>query len=267
MRALRPSTPVGLALLTALALAGCGSDAEPSMAPEPAASLTSRAPSGAVTSPSPRGAVPLSDGYLEPGRYRFVVVGDCEGAEKHELVECPPGVTDPPPIPIELTVPAGWDASREFHLLTPEGTATDPPAGAALVLGWTSNTVRVQSDPCLSKSHQFPDVRVGPGADDFVDAVVAQDWFPGTAPVDTELGGASGWYFTLEAPADLEACYEWRPWDPGFYAQGPSNIWDVWVLDAHDHRVLIVANYFPGTPGRTVRQLHRMVDSIRFTTS
>lgn len=267
MRALRPTAPAGLALLTALALTGCGRDADPSVAPEPAASLTSRTPSAAVISPPPRGVVPLPDGYVEPGRYRFLVVGDCEGAEKHELVECPPGTTEPPPIPLEVTVPAGWAASPEFHLLERVGPGTDPPGGAALVLGWTSNTVRVQSDPCLSKSHQFPDVRVGPGADDFVDAVVAQEWFPGKAPVDTRVGGAAGWYFTLEGPADLGECYEWRPWDPGFYAQGPSNIWDVWVLDVDGHRVLIVANYYPGTPVRTVDQLHRMVESIRFTTT
>jgi hypothetical protein len=227
--------------------------------------MTSGTPGDGVTSPRPTGVVPLPDGQPDPGRYRFVVVGDCEAVEKHELIECPPGTTDPPPIPLEISVPAGLEASSEFHLLTPVGPGTDPPGGAALVLGWTSNTVRVQSDPCLSKSHQFPDVEVGPGADDFVDAVVAQEWFPDHAPVDTRVGGASGWYFTLKGPADLGECYEWRPWDPGFYAQGPDNIWEVWVLDVDGHRVLIVANYYPGTPAGTVDQLHRMVGSIRFT--
>ena len=78
---------------------------------------------------------------------------------------------------------------------------------------------------------------------------------------------ASGRYFTLQGPADLSKCEEWRPWDPGFYAQGPSNIWEVWVLDVDGHRVLIVADYFPGTSESTIAQLKQMVKSIRFTSN
>ncbi|MBM0126752.1 hypothetical protein [Pimelobacter simplex] len=239
-----------LSLLAALLLTGCGSDAD----------TQSEVP----TSPSPTAVVPLPDGRLDPGRYRFVVTVDCEGVED-DPIACPHGVPDPPPIPLEVTVPEGWVASNEFHLVESAESGTGPPAGAALVMGWTSNTVGVQSDPCLSTNHQLPDVEVGPGVDDFVEAVTAQGWFRGTAPVDTEAGGASGRYFSLEAPADLSACEEWRPWDPGFYAQGPGNIWEVWVLDVEGHRVLIVIDYFPGTPTGTVRQLRQMVTSIRFT--
>jgi hypothetical protein len=159
-------------------------------------------------------------------------------------------------------VPAGWEHPEGFPVVWPVGGAEDE---GALALGWTSNLVGVQSDPCLSKSHQLPDVKVGTGVDDFVDAVVAQDWFQGTAPVDTSVGGAPGRYFTLSGPADLGECYEWRPWDPGFYAQGPSNIWEVWVLDVAGHRVVIVAQYFPDTPARTIAELKQMVKSIRFT--
>jgi hypothetical protein len=209
---------------------------------------------------------PLPDGYLGPGRYRFVVRVDCEGV-KDDPIACPAGVPDPPPIPLELTVPEGWVASNEFHLVESAGAGTGPPAGAALVMGWTSNTVGVQSDPCSSKSHELPDVEVGPGVDDFVDAVASQEWFRGPAPVDARVGGASGRYFTLEGPADLGRCAEWRPWDPGFFAQGPSNKWEVWVLDAGGHRVVIVADYFPGTSRKTIAQLRQMVRSIRFASS
>lgn len=264
MRTPRPNIPGTLALLAAMLLAGCrGDDPDPSVAPEPSASTTSDTPSEAVTSASPTGVVPLPDGYLEPGRYRYVVSVDCEGV-KDDPIACPQGVPDPPPIPLEITVPEGWAASNVFHLLEPAGPGNGPPAGAGLVMGWTSNTVGVQSDPCSSESHELPDVKVGPSVDDFVDAVAAQEWFQGTAPVDTKVGGASGRYFTVKGPADLSKCEEWRPWDPGFHAQGPSNIWEVWVLNVKGHRVVIVADYFPGTSAKTIAQLGQMVKSIRF---
>jgi hypothetical protein len=217
---------------------------------------------GAGASPSPTEASPLVDGHLEPGRYRFVVTVDCAGVED-DPIACPDGVPDPPPIPLEVTVPEGWERLPGFPVIVTD----DEPVGedAALVLGWTSNTVGVQSDPCLSENHQLPDVEVGPGVDDFVDAVTSQEWFRGTAPVDTEVGGASGRYFTLRGPADLGDCVEWRPWDPGFYAQGPSNIWEVWALDVGGHRVVLVSHYFPGTSSETTAQLDEMVQSIRFT--
>jgi hypothetical protein len=252
-------------LLATMLLAGCGGDPDPSVAQKPTASTTGAAPSDAVTSPSPTGVVPLEDGYLEPGRYRFVVRVDCEGV-KDDPIACPEGVADPPPIPLEVTVPDGWwEHLPGFPVIATVGK--QPQEDGALVLGWTSNTVGVQSDPCSSESHELPDVKVGPGVDDFVDTVASQEWFHGTAPVRTEVGGASGRYFTLKGPADLSECLEWRPWDPGFYAQGESNIWEVWVLDVEGHRVLIVAQYFPGTSARTITQLRQMVKSIRFTSS
>ena len=254
---------VAALLLPALVLTGCGGDPDPSVA-GPAASTTSATPGEAVTSASPAEVVPLPDGYLVPGRYRFVVSVDCEGIED-DPIACPEGIADPPPIPLEVTVPDGWEHPAGFPVIWTIGER--PQQEAALVLGWTSNTVGVQSDPCSSESHELPDVEVGPSVDDFVDAVVSQEWFQGTAPVDAKVGGASGRYFTLEGPADLSKCEEWRPWDPGFYAQGPSNIWEVWVLDVDGHRVLIVTNYFPGTSESTIAQLEQMVKSIRFTSS
>ena len=243
------------ALAAVVFLGGCGGDTASPEAPEPSVSPTPEA----VTSPSPAGASPLPDGYVTPGRYRFVVSVDCAGVE--DPIACPDGVPDPPPIPLEVTVPSGWEHMPDFPVLVPSGTGTDE---GALVLGWTSNTVGVQTDPCLSRSHQLPDVAVGPGVDDFVDTVTAQSWFRGTEPVAAEIGGASGRHFTLEAPADLGGCVEWRPWDPGFYAQGPSNTWQVWVLDVRGHRVVVVADHFPTTPARTISQLSEMVESIRF---
>jgi hypothetical protein len=263
MRTQRRNVPRARTLLVVMLLAGCGGDPDHSVAPEPTAS-TRVTSSEAVTSPSPTGVVPLTDGHLEPGRYRFVVNVDCEGV-RDDPIACPAGVADPPPIPLEVTVPDGWEHLPGFPVIRTVGGPTQEEG--ALVLGWTSNTVGVKSDPCASQSHELPDVKVGPSVDDFVDAVTSQGWFHGTAPVDTEVGDTSGRYFTLQGPADLSECLEWRPWDPGFYAQGPNNIWEVWVLDVEGHRVVIVADYLPGTSARTIAQLKQMVKSIHFTSN
>ena len=259
---MRGRTSVMLSLFVLLGTTSCGGPTE--AIDGPSATPISVSPSDVVPSPSPTGVVPLPDGLLDPGRYRFVVSVECEGVED-DPIACPDGVPDPPPIPLEVTVPDGWEHPAGFPVIWTVGKPEHEEA--ALVLGWTSNTVGVQSDPCLSTSHALPDVEVGPGVDDFVDAVASQEWFHGTAPVDTKVGGASGRYFTLRGPADLSACEEWRPWDPGFYAQGPNNTWEVWVLDVEGHRVVIVADYFPGTSARTIAQLRQMVTSIRFPTT
>jgi hypothetical protein len=243
-------------------LTGCGDDPDASAAAEPSESTTSATPGEAEASPSDKGVVPLPDGYLEAGRYRFVVRVDCEGV-KNDPIACPEGIADPPSIPLEVTVPDGWEHPSGFPVIW---TVAEPEnEWGALVMGWTSNTVGVQSDPCLSKNHQRPDIEVGPDVEDFVDVVTSQEWFNGKAPMDTSVGGAPGRYFTLTGPADLSGCEEWRPWDPGFFAQGPNNIWEVSVLDVGGDRVVIVVHYFPGTSQETIRQLRQMVESIRFT--
>jgi len=78
------------------------------------------------------------------------------------------------------------------------------------------------------------------------------------------VGGYPARFFSLEGPADISGCDNWRPWDPGFYVQGPNNHWDVWVIDVAGDRVLIVTQYFPDTPRDTVVELGDMVGSIGF---
>ena len=246
-----------------LVTAGC---AESDETPEPARSSTSSGTSSPTTrSPEPTGVPELEDGPVTPGRYRFTIPIPTECGED-DPIGCPEGSDPPGPLDLEVTVPDGWQHWREFALLTPDGddSPTEGPDGAALVMGWTTFHVGLSSNPCLARNHQAPDVEVGPSVDDFVDAVQAQKALDVTRPVDARVGGHRAQFFSLEAPADLSGCEEWRPWDPGFYAQGPDNIWDVWVVDVDGDRVLIVIEHFPGTSAETLSQLGEMVESIEF---
>ncbi|GAB3244560.1 hypothetical protein [Nocardioides dilutus] len=203
----------------------------------------------------------IQDGPLEPGRYRYVLKNACE-----DVPGCSRPSSLPPPLDIEVTVPAGWQQLPDFpNVVTPESPlSTQAPDGAALVLGWTNIWAELYADPCLPEKPGRPDITVGPSVDDFVEAVRASRRLDVTPPVEAHVGGHPARFFTLRVPADISGCEFWRPWEPSFYAQGPSNIWDVWVIDVDGFRVLIVTNYFPGTPTETVAELHEMVESIGF---
>lgn len=243
--------------------AGCGGGPLASQTSPP---ISSPATSSAAATPTPPGAPPsalpvLSDGPILPGTYLFVHQNVCDDPPR----DCPAGATPPPALGIELTAPAGWEAATDFFAISPVGgRETGAPNNSGLVMGWTNFHVGLNSEPCSQTSHQPTDIAIGPSVPDFVDAVVAHPTLEITEPSDVSLGGYRGMFFTMTGPADLSGCEEWRPWDPGFFAQGPNNIWDVWVMDVQGFRILIVAQYFPQTPVDVTTELRQIAESIRF---
>lgn len=218
---------------------------------------------GTTASATPSGIPTLQEGPVTPGRYVFTIRNVCEAGDP---IGCPEGSDPPPPLDLEITVPAGWQHWSDFGLLTPDAgdEPTEGPDGAAIVMGWTTFNVGLNSDPCLTQGHEVPDIKVGPSVDDFVDAVQAHKGLDVTEPEDVELGGHPARFFSLRGPANISKCDNWRPWDPGFYVQGPNNLWDVWVVDVDGDRVLIVNQYFPDTPSTVTGQLREMAESIEF---
>jgi hypothetical protein len=223
----------------------------------PTASALSTAPAHATRSPG----VPLLplNGPLDAGRYSYAVDNTCSNPG------CP--IEDQPraPLRLEITVPAGYTTFDGFPVIAVDSPSrTSGPDGGAVALGWPSFWTGLNSDPCLEVGHEPTDISVGPSVDDFVDAVVAHPTLDITEPRDVELGGYQGKFFSLTGPSNLSGCDNWRPWDPGFYVQGPDNQWDVWVIDADGFRVLIVAQYFPGTADRVKAELRQIAESITF---
>ena len=177
-------------------------------------------------------------------------------------------------IRITLTVPDGW-AGLEYSVV-PSVERYLPPGGAGLLFG-RGGWLYTVSPVCGGSG---PDVPTGPGpniptgttVDEFVTALVDHPDLDVTSPVDVTLGGFSGKYLELRAPAntttdelgpDPSGCNYYFVWEPGVYAQGPNALWRIWVLDVNGVRVVVRADSFPGTTPRVQAQLQAIVDSIQ----
>lgn len=250
---------------------GPASAAAPTATPAPTATAapTANAAPTATAAPSashPTASSPSSlpvleqEGRIPPGRYLFTVDNSSSYEADWAENERPAS-----PLGIEVTLPVGFVFSPGFPVIEADtSNGSKGPDGGALALGWTSYWASLYSDPCFEVPDQVGDTRVGPTVDDFVDAVKAHPKLDVTDPTNVELGGYQGKFFSLTGPEDISRCDSWQPWDPAFYAQGEDNRWDVWVIDANGFRVMIVNEYFPGTPENIKSDLGEMVDSVRF---
>lgn len=219
--------------------------------------LLSRLPGVGQPQPTPeQSAGAFIEGPLAAGRYAtvpFTGPGLCMEPPQSGCVES--ALDDR--IRIAFTVPDGWSAIGDAGLaLTVGGDAA--PSGAGLILMRGGG---LYSDGCHSTPP--PDMPVGPTADDFAAALAAHPLLDVTTPVATRLGGYSGKYVDLQIPADITACTDhYWPWEPGLYAQGPSQRWHLWIIDVEGTRVVVQSMDYPGTPASVQAQLRAIVDSI-----
>jgi len=190
-----------------------------------------------VPSASP---VALREGDLTPGTYVFVACS------------APPCPTPDESVQLTIDVPGGWSGVTPNAVWIDENAA---PGGAALAIGFGGNLPR---DPCLTTDL----IDTGSTVDGFADAIATHPVLDATDPVDISLDGYSGKYVDLRLPADLP-CAEFRPWEPGIYAQGPSHQWHLWILEVAGTRVVIGTMDYPGTSAQHRAELEAMVDSIR----
>ena len=248
-----------LFVVAVVGLLGTGCAASPGTTSPASPSLT-------ATQSAAAGRALLTDRLvIEPGSYA-VPPGPYGWAncEVPPPTGCPPEPAHADSMVVEVTIPDGWQAGGDGTVIKPSPGGAEGPDGAALVLRWSGLTTGLHSDPCLPVSHAPTDIAVGVTVDDFMDAVVAHPTLQVTAPVDAELGGYPGRFFTLTGPSDISACDNWRPWEPGIYVQGPDNIWRVWAIDVDGLRVILLTEEFAATPAEVKSELAQIVDSIRF---
>jgi hypothetical protein len=247
-----PTTPALSPAPTSTATVDGSTQTPPSLPPATATARTGAA--------SPAGLPVLTEGLVSPGTY--VMEPGEEGWAECDLPHCAPEPRHARTMHVEVTVPPGWQAFSSSTLLLAPPKSSEGPDGAGLAVGWY--VMGLHSDPCLPVAHQTPDILIGPTVDDFVDAVVAHPLLQVTEPVDVELGGYRGRLLTLTTPTDISGCHDWRPWEHGIYAQGPDNVWDMWVIDVDGLRVLVLAERFEDTSAEDSAELQAMVDSLRF---
>jgi hypothetical protein len=207
----------------------------------------------------------LPESPLEAGTY---TVAPFSGAGEGMCHAPPqPGCTETAAddtIRFTITIPDGWSGVGSGIWLT--GPGNGPPDGAALLF---SRGAWLLSDPC---KYIAADIPVGPTVADFVDAVANHPTLDTTTPVDVTLAGYSGKSFDLQVPADISNCQPepfggtdpiYRPWEPGIYAQGPSQRWHQRVLDVGGVRVVVQTFDYAGTPATRRAELQAIVDSIK----
>ncbi len=230
---------------------GSGPSAIPAPSPtaSPSPSLSrSPAPSPALF---PIGPLAAGSHTIQP----FVGPGGLCVAESLQA-GCTEAGAEDDSIRITVTVPDGW-AGLEYSII-PAVESYSPPGGAGLLFGrggW------LWSELCGDSG---PDIPTGTTVDEFVTALVDHPDLDVTSPRDVTLGGFSGQYLELRAPADLtpSGC-GYFVWEPGIYAQGPNALWRIWVLDVDGVRVVVRADSFPGTTAEVQAQLQGIVDSIQ----
>ena len=234
----------------------------------PAPSATPTPPPSPSPSPSP---ARIPDGPLAAGTYTFQPFAGPGGLCMGQVGCIEAGVEDDP-IRVTYTLPDGWTSIE--GIVVPSAEAYHPPGGAGLLFGrggWLYTVSRV----CGGSGPDFPTgptIPTGTTVDEFVTALVDHPDLDVTKPVDVTLGGYSGQYLELRAPAntttdelgpDPDGCNYYFVWEPGIYAQGPSALWRIWVLDVDGVRVVVRGDSFPGTSPQVQAQLQSIVDSIQ----
>jgi len=166
------------------------------------------------------------------------------------------------PMRFTVTFPAGWRAFNEGAFLPAAEGSSDAPDGMALGFGQIDG---LYSDPCFASG--AGDVEVGTTVDELVGAFAEQTAYEVSAPTDVSLAGYSGKRVDLTLPSDLgtSTCgYEYFfPWQGSAYAQGPGNIWHVWILDVDGSRVVVTTHDFEGTPAADREEMQAILDSLR----
>ena len=262
MRLLSGAAAVAVvALIGVLALPRSSGPGNPPASPTSTASQAS-SPTGASAPPPSGAAQTLHDGVLPAGTY---LVNPSAGPV---WTACPqprtPGCDDPiaaNAIRVTMTVPDGWAGMRGAVWLA--SAHASPPGGASV--GFNRGNW-LHSDPCRTDL-ALPTIEVGPTVEDFANGLADHPLLDVTTPVDATLAGYSGKYVDLQVPADTSGCpTSYFPWEPGIYAQGPSQRWHLWILDVKSVRVVIQTTDYAGTSAPNRAALEAIVNSIQIQT-
>jgi hypothetical protein len=158
------------------------------------------------------------------------------------------------------TAPAGWTTSG-WAFTNSQGFTGPTGIGVG-----ASGAVNVPDDPCDGVGK----VSNATTAEAVLADLQARDDLVVSNPVAATLGGLSGIRVDVALPADLSACADLyivfaEPDGSGVSAQGPSNLLDLWILDAEGGPIWLAIEHFAGTPSEDYAEAQAIVSSIVFT--
>ena len=134
----------------------------------------------------------------------------------------------------------------------------------------------LNGDPC-NWSGTEDDVDVGQTVDDLVSALAAETEYATSEPEDVTVSGYTGKKVVVTMPADLRpganeqpGCDElsffiWNTEQFNILAQGPENLFTLWILDVDGERVVIQRSEFADSAAERRQQLDSIFDSIVIT--
>jgi hypothetical protein len=162
-------------------------------------------------------------------------------------------------VPFTFTMPAGWENSGWGAI------KGDPIFGFA-----TAQVDSIYADPC-----QWDPVEpFGPTVDDLVSAWANMPGFDATATTDVTVDGYAGKQIEFTVPDyNEDECIQGKYgiWqeptatgdNPSYWAQGPNEQHQVWILDVEGTRLVINAAYFRDTSPQDRAALDAMLASIQ----
>jgi hypothetical protein len=256
------SAPLGVVLIGAVVVGGCGGQAAtPSaLAAAPTATVAAIAtvaatptlapsPTNTATpapSPSPSGPRSMPRGALDADTY---VTYPSRGSA----------------VKWQVTVPEGWTNGHDFYLYPTSLGGPEGPDGVAVAL---QNNPAVFRDDCDFGGGMTETRTVA----ELVAAIRAKDGWDVSKPEDVTIGGFSGQRLDVELHADLSVCGECCPMvfgepgtENGFFQQGPAQQLRVWILDVDGQVVGLVREAFEASPADKVAEAQAVIESSVIT--
>jgi hypothetical protein len=173
-------------------------------------------------------------------------------------------INDPFPIPVTVTVPAGWtgELAGPYAVFLDNGATS----GRATVTFTLSQSI--YADPCTDRGLLAP--QPGPTVDDLATALARLPGFAATTPTDLTVAGYRGKQLTLTAPDNFDSCLlspdGYRIWqlpEGHVFAFSPGEHMGLWILDVNGKRLVISRETLPGTTAQDQARVQSILDSIR----
>ena len=181
---------------------------------------------------------------------------------------------DMPSVTIVAMGPDGWFGYPSWAMDGPKPVRADAPTGIGISF-FTANGV--YSDPCHwdvqgTGGADVGDVVVGPTVDDLVAALRANTFYTSSQRTPVTIDGFTGQELELQLPDDPFTRCDKESGDeighafvfsgPGLYAQGPANIWHLYVLDVEGTRLIAVILSYAKTPQTNLDLARNIIETL-----